>query len=452
MGNQQSLKVDTTIKGILWLTIPISLSKLVPELNYLFNAVFLSRLGVRELGLAGLVGVYYLIFSAMGYGLNNALLSIMSRRAGEDNRGAIFMTLWHGLFVGTVLAVITIGATHFFIEDILISTGVSHENARMAADFLKIRMWGLLFLFSFQMQNAYLVSLQNSKYLMVGALVAAFSNVILDYTLIFGKYGFPELGFNGAAYASVISEFLGMITVMFVIYVSGISKKYQIVYHWKIYRKTIMLVLKQAWPLMGQYAISTWAWWVFFILVNRNYTETEQGVSQVMRNLFGLSGVFTWAFGSATNTIISNLIGQGKIAELKQTLLKISVISGGGILFFILVLNLFPSAFLSFYGLGNEFVDQAIGPLRVVTIAMLILGLGVIMLNAVIATGKTIVVFGIEFIGILSYLSYIYFVIEVYKYPHIVAWGSEWLYWSVLFLLSFLYLWKGNWKKDLSLG
>ena len=55
MGNLQSLKVDTTIKGILWLTIPISLSKLVPELNYLFNAVFLSRLGVKELGLVGLV-------------------------------------------------------------------------------------------------------------------------------------------------------------------------------------------------------------------------------------------------------------------------------------------------------------------------------------------------------------------------------------------------------------
>ncbi|MBK9044380.1 MAG: hypothetical protein IPN97_14605 [Saprospiraceae bacterium] len=43
--------------------------------------------------------------------------------------------------------------------------------------------------------------------------------------------------------------------------------------------------------MMGQYAISTFAWWIFFILVNRNYNETEQGVSQVMRNLFGLSGI-----------------------------------------------------------------------------------------------------------------------------------------------------------------
>lgn len=52
--------------------------------------LFLSQLGVKELGLVGLVGVYYLIFSAIGYGLNNALLAIMSRRAGENNRDAIF--------------------------------------------------------------------------------------------------------------------------------------------------------------------------------------------------------------------------------------------------------------------------------------------------------------------------------------------------------------------------
>jgi MATE family multidrug resistance protein len=450
MGSGKSLHVDTSVKGILLLTIPISLSKLVPELNYLFNAVFLSRLGVKELGLAGLIGVYYLIFSAIGYGLNNALLAIMSRRAGEDNRDAIFMTLWHGLVIGTVLALATIFFTHFWIEGLLLATGVEKEGASMAADFLQIRMWGLLFLYAFQMQNAYLVSLQNSRYLIIGAIVAAVSNVFFDYVFIFGKYNFPELGFNGAAYASVISEFLGMVSVFFAIYFSGISKKYRITLHFSIHWKTIRLVLKQAWPLMGQYAISTWAWWVFFILVNRNYTATEQGISQAMRNLFGLSGVFTWAFGSATNTIISNVIGQGKINQIKSILLKICLISGIGLLFFILVINIWPKVFLQFYGLGEFFIQEAIGPLRVVTIAMLILGVGVIMLNAVIATGKTIVVFWIEFAGITSYLLYIFFVIEIWKGSHLMAWMSEWVYWAVMFVFSFLYLWKGNWRKNLT--
>ena len=450
MSSPHSLKVDTSIRGIIWLTLPISLSKLVPELNYLFNAAFLSRLGVKELGLVGIVGVYYLIFSAIGYGLNNALLAIMSRRAGENNRDAIFETLWHGLVVGTILAVTTILFTYFYIDDVLLAMGLSRENALMASDFLKVRIWGLLFLYAFQMQNAYLVSLQNSRLLIVGALVAAFSNVYFDYALIFGKFGMTALGFQGAAYASVISELLGMVSVFAVIYFSAISKKYAISMHFKISLQTTGLVLRQAWPLMGQYAISTWSWWIFFILVNRNYTETEQGVSQVMRNLFGLSGVFTWAFGSATNTIISNIIGQGKLHLIKKTLLKISLVSGTGIFFFVVIINIWPSLFLDLYGLGPEFVREAIGPLRVVTVAMLILGMGVIMLNAVIATGKTVVVFWIEFAGIITYLAYIYTVMEVVHAEHVFAWMSEWVYWLLLFTLSFLYLWKGNWRRDLS--
>ncbi len=451
MGASHSLQVDTSVKGILLLTLPISLAKLVPELNYLFNAVFLSQLGVKELGLVGLVGVYYLIFSAIGYGLNNALLAIMSRRAGENNRDAIFLTLWYGLVVGTILALVTIVFTYFCIEHILIATGVDEAGAKMAAEFLKIRMWGLLFLYAYQMQNAYLVSLQRSKFLLFGALIASVSNVYLDYAMIFGHFGFPEMGFNGAAYASVISEILGMVTVFAVIYFSKISIKEGIKYHWEIQKKTISLVLRQAWPLMGQYAISTFAWWIFFILVNRNYNETEQGVSQVMRNLFGLSGIFTWAFGSSTNTIISNIIGQGKINEIRRTLFRIMAISGIGISFFIAVINIWPSVFLGFYGLGEDFLAEAIGPLRVVTIAMLILGVGVILLNAVIATGKTIVVFWIEFAGIFSYLLYVFLVIEIWKMDHLTAWMSEWVYWSVMAFLSIVYLWKGKWKKSLSI-
>ena len=45
---------------------------------------------------------------------------------------------------------------------------------------------------------------------------------------------------------------------------------------------------------MSQYAISTGSWWVFSLLISR-YTVSEQAISQVMRNFFGLSGIFTWS-------------------------------------------------------------------------------------------------------------------------------------------------------------
>ncbi|HMU04760.1 MAG TPA: hypothetical protein PJ990_14100, partial [Saprospiraceae bacterium] len=72
MAGSTSLKVDTSVWGIILLTLPISMAKLIPEINYLINATFLGHLGSVELAMAGITGVYYLIFSALGYGLNNA--------------------------------------------------------------------------------------------------------------------------------------------------------------------------------------------------------------------------------------------------------------------------------------------------------------------------------------------------------------------------------------------
>ena len=450
MTAQSSLKVDISVKGIILLTLPISMAKLIPELNYLFNAAFLGHLGSKELALAGITGVYYLIFSAIGYGLNNALLAIMSRRAGENNRNEIFSTLWHGLILAVILALLFIIMTRLFVYPVMMWAGVEAEGAQMAGGFLNIRIVGLLFLYSLQMQNAFLISLQQTRFLVLIALIQSGVNLMLDYAMIFGHWGFPELGFNGAAIASVISEGIGMCTVMLIIYFLDIKNRFQITPIFNIAFTKLRLVFTQGFPLMSQLAISTASWWVFFILVSKNYTYEEQAVSQSMRNLFGLGGVFSWAFGSSANTIISNIIGQGRQDEMFKIINKLCVISTSGMAIFVFVLNVFPALFLGLFGQEGNFISAGMGPLRVVSAAMLILCVGVIWLNAVVATGKTKVVFWIEFWGIVVYLFYIWLVIEYLKLSLSIAWMSEWVYWILLFGLSFLYLKFGRWKDQLS--
>jgi len=448
MNQKHVIKVNTSVKGIILLTLPISLAKLVPELNYLLDSVFLGHLGSKELALAGLTGVYYLIFSAVGFGLNNALLSIMSRRAGEGSRNQIFSTLWHGLAVGTTFALLTIGFTHLFIDDILLWSGVEKMEAEMAAGFLRIRIWGLIFLFAYQMQNAYIISLQKSKYLLFGAIGIALVNMGLNYLLIFGMGGFPKMGFNGAALASVFAEFAGMVIVFLVIRWTKLSKKYKIRYQWTLHSKTMLLVFKQGLPLMGQYAISLVAWWIFFILINRNYDVEEQAVSQVMRNLFGLSGIFTWSFGSTANTVLSNLLGQGKSDEFFKIMNKIIRISLIGTALFAILINLFPGIFFGLFGQDDGFYESGVEILRIVSAAMLLISFGVIWLNAVVATGNTFIVFWIEAIGIIIYLVYIYLVMEHFHLDLRLAWMSEWIYWLVMMFLSILYLKRGKWKTN----
>lgn len=444
-----SLKVDTSIKGIILLTLPISMAKLIPELNYLINAAFLGHLGSKELALVGITGVYYLIFSAIGYGLNNALLSIMSRRAGEDSRNEIFSSLWHGVIIGLILAVLFTSVTWTFVLPVMLWSGIDQEGAHIASGFLDIRILGLFFLYSLQMQNAFLISIQKTRFLIIIAIIQSSTNLLLDYTMIFGHFGFPEMGFNGAAYASVISEAVGMFTVFTIIILMKIKKNFGITPDFSLYFSKLKLVFTQGLPLMSQLAISTGAWWVFFILVSRNYNDEDQAISQTMRNLFGLGGVFSWAFGSSANTIISNLIGQGKEKEMFSVLKKMVTISVVGMSILVLFLNLFPGTFLGLFGQKEGFIDSGTSTLRIVSSAMIILCVGVIWLNAVVATGKTQVVFWIEVAGIVSYLIYVWIVIEVMKMSIEAAWMSEWIYWIVLFLPSYFYLKYGNWQQGL---
>jgi multidrug resistance protein, MATE family len=445
-----SLKIDTSVKTILLLTLPLSLSRLIPEVNYLINAYFLGQLGSKELALAGITGVYYLIFAAIGYGLNNALLAIMSRKAGEEERNEIFSTLWHGIIVSLGLAIIFILGTLLFLRPFLAFAGIESVGADQAAGFLSIRIFGLLALYPMLMQNSYLISLQQTKYLIVIALVESLANVFFDYSLIFGLFGMPALGFNGAAYASILSEIVGLVTVYLLTKWLRISKRYNIKQSFAYSAAKLKLVFVQGLPLMSQLALSCGAWWIFYLLISRNYTYEEQAISQAMRNLFGLTGIFSWAFGSSTNTIISNLIGQGRADEIFYVIRKLTLLSFGGMIIISIGLNLFPTAFLHIFGQGVAFESNGIAPVRVISIALLILCFGVIWLNAVIATGKTKVVFWIEFGSIVAYTIYIFVVVEVLKLSISAAWMSEWVYWSVSLILSTLYLKYGNWKEGLT--
>jgi len=86
-SEHNSLQVSVSYGQILRIAMPISLAILVPQVNYITNNVFLGRLSEEDLAAAAITGVYYLIFAAIGFGLNNGLQALIARRAGENRPG-----------------------------------------------------------------------------------------------------------------------------------------------------------------------------------------------------------------------------------------------------------------------------------------------------------------------------------------------------------------------------
>ncbi|MFZ9981726.1 MAG: MATE family efflux transporter, partial [Cyclobacteriaceae bacterium] len=195
---QMDLRVNTGYRDILKMSLPITLAMLVPQINFITNNIFLSGLGEHDLASAGLTGVYYLIFAVIGSGLSNGMQALFARRAGENRPEGIGELFYNGARVSLLLSAAGIFITWTFGAEILRWSIHNQETAEKVISFLKIRIWGLPFLYLYGLRNALLVGTGKTNFLIWGTLAEALINIYFDYGLIYGKLGMPEIGFNGA--------------------------------------------------------------------------------------------------------------------------------------------------------------------------------------------------------------------------------------------------------------
>ncbi len=427
------------------MALPISMAMLVPQLNFITNNIFLGGLGERELASAGITGVYYLIFAVIGNGLNNGLQALIARRAGQGLPKEIGRLFFHGVWIALAIAGLGIGITYLFAPTILRATIHDPIIADQVINFLLIRIWGLPFLYLYVMRNALLVGTNQTRFLIWGTLAEASVNIFLDYTLIYGKLGFPALGFNGAAYASIVAEGAGLLVIYLVIHKKNIHKTFAFFEQTNIDFSVMKLILTISTPLILQFAISIMSWEFFYILIE-HHGPRALAISNTMRNIFGLFGVFCWAFAATANTMVSNIIGQGRQDEVMPLIKRIVQLSLGISLFIFVLLNSVPALFLQIYGQGDAFIAEAIPIVRIVSVALLMMSVGTIWLNAVTGTGNSRVNLLIEFITIVIYCVYVYFVLERWNLSIAWGWGSEWVYWLSMFTMAYFYMKSGKWR------
>ncbi|NIM35509.1 MAG: hypothetical protein GTN67_09050, partial [Hydrotalea flava] len=129
-------RVTTSNQQILKIALPIAAATLVPQLNFIINNVFLGHLGEQPLAVAGITGVYYLIFAVIGIGLNNGMQAIIARRAGENKIEAIGNLFAQGVRISFVLAFLGILITWFLVPVILEHTLSNPLHVSMAVKFL----------------------------------------------------------------------------------------------------------------------------------------------------------------------------------------------------------------------------------------------------------------------------------------------------------------------------
>lgn len=439
------MQFEASNRQIIKIAAPICLALIIPQINHMTNTAFLGRLGELELAANGIAGIYYLVMYMIAYGLNNGLQVLISRRAGQLNYAGIGQVFSNGLQVGLVFSLVAIGITLGLAPWFFSHSLHDPKIYEAAISFIRIRIWGLPLLMSLSMANAFYIGSGHSRVLAITSLCQEMMNIFFDYTLIFGKLGMPALGLNGAAYASVIAESTGMLVAYSIIFGRGYYKRFYLFSRLKPQWDIIRSILSVSAPLIVQFLFSIGSWFVFFIFIE-HLGERPLAISNMLRSIFGFFGVFTWALAATCNTLVSNIIGQGRQDQVFSVIRKVAVISLVCAIVVCALVNLAPRAILHIYTNDMALIGEAISSVRIITLSTLLMAVSGVMLNGVTGTGNTRINMGIEIAAVIGYLLYCSIVVEGWRSPLYVAWLADFIYWIIIFGLSYWYLASGRWR------
>ena len=187
------------------------------------------------------------------------------------------------------------------------------------------------------------------------------------------------------------------------------------------------------------------AWFLFFVFIER-MGEHELAISNIIRATYMILMTPIWGFASATNSMVSNLIGQNKIHEVKLLVRKIVNLSLLTTTCIFIVSFISPQWLLRITTSDTTLIDDSMGCYYIIIGAMFLFSVSVILLSAVSGSGNTKAAMVIEFFNIAIYMIYVYLCAVVYKSSIETVWFSEIIYWVMMGILSALYLTTRKWQ------
>jgi Na+-driven multidrug efflux pump len=323
---------------------------------------------------------------------------------------------------------------------------MSSEPIRQASStFLVYRVLGLFFASGGLLFRAFYTGITFTKYLSISSAIMAVVNVMLDYVLIFGHWGFPKLGIAGAGIASSISEASALIYFLFVTWRNTRVKEFDL-FRWvrpqlKIIKNTLGISVF----VMMQMALSLGCWFIFFMFIEK-MGERPLAVSNIIRSLYLLLMIPGWALCSVTNTLVSNALGEGSpdyVIPIIRKMVKFCAVS----MFVVLSLAaLVPRYAISIYTNNASLVEATVPSYYIIIVALFLFALVSILFNGVLGTANTNISFAIEAITLTAYLTFAWYV-AVHLHLRIeLVWTSEFVYSLILGNLSYWYLKKGQWR------
>lgn len=211
---QTPMPLSGHIRAVLTLGLPLVGGHLAQFAIGLTDTVMLGWYGVTELAAVTLGASFFFVLFMLGSGFAIAVMPLVAASAGSGDERGIRRATRMGLWLSLGFALLSMPLMIWSVP-ILQLLGQSEELAEMAGAYLRIAGWGLIPALLVMTLKSYLAALERTQIVFWMTLVGALVNAAANYLLIFGNFGLPELGLRGAAVASVVTQLVTLVGVVF---------------------------------------------------------------------------------------------------------------------------------------------------------------------------------------------------------------------------------------------
>ncbi len=302
------------------LSFPIIIGLLGHTIVGIVDNIMVGKLDPDNLAAVSLGNSFLFIAMSIGIGFSAAITPVVAEADSQNNSDRLRKAFSNGFLLCLFLGVFLFIAIQI-CKPLLKLLGQPQIVVDLAIPYLDIVAFSLIPLLMFQSLKQYSDGLSMTSYSMYATIFANLINILVNYILIFGKFGFPQLGIIGAAIGTLVSRIM-MYIVLYILLkknriIKNISRQFFLI-NKKIFIKIISLGFPTSLQMLFEVGIFTSAIWLSGLL-----GEVTQSANQIVLNISSFTFMVASGLGLSASIRAGNQKGLNDYLELKRISLSI---------------------------------------------------------------------------------------------------------------------------------
>lgn len=441
---------ENRYKAVMSVCLPLVMSMAATTVMEFTDRVFLSWYSLDAIAAVTPAGIAAFLFLAFFGGVAAYIMVFIAQYKGSDAHERIGSALWQGIYFSLASGLIMAGLTFFITGPLFTLGGHPKEVQVLEALYFNILCRGSVFHIIVQALASFFTGRGVTRPVMVINLLGMVFNIPLNYVLINGYAGFPEMGIQGAAIATVAAWAVMTILFVVLIFTRENEAAYGVIRNFKPDTLILRRLITYGVPGALQFCMDVFAFTFFVFMVGR-IGKDQLAATNIVFSISSIAFMPAMGFSHGVSTLVGQALGAGKPDQARSvTLSAIHILMG--YTFFVGLLFIFApeTVLILFVRQGvDHMAIMSTGKilLRIVSFYILMDALYMTFIGVLKGAGDTrFIMFSIGFVSIFVMVIPLYVCVTFLNIGVVQAWYFVLLFISSLFLVSFFRYRQGKWK------